>query len=231
MAGIATVRNTLRGLLSSSSQSERVCSHVPWCPGVAVLRAPQILGKSVLRWDRGNSLFWQVAGAIGTWCYLVVSHWDNNGLWWQGDSPTHALNGLFWWDFLSRLPVSPVNFALSYYARYPAISPIAYPPAFYLVEGACYRIFGASPFVAKGLVLAFALFGCFYLMAWLRRWISHMAGWAALLLLLQPAIIIWSTAVMLNVPGAVLGVAALYHWRRWLENPATGQLYWSVSYA
>ena len=187
--------------------------------------------RSILRWDGGDSLLWQVAVAIGSWCSVIARHWDNSGVWYHGDSPTHALNGLFWWDFLSRLPANPVHFALGYYARYPAISPIAYPPVFYLLEGLCYRIFGVSPFVAKGLVLVFALFGCFYLMAWLRRWISPAAGWGAVLVLLVPAMVTWSNAVMLNVPCTVLGLAALYHWRRWLDDLATGQIYWSAGYA
>jgi hypothetical protein len=187
--------------------------------------------RSILRWDGGNSLLWQVAVAIGSWCSVVALHRGNSGLWYQGDSPTHALNGLFWWDFLSHIPVNPVRFALGYYGRYPAISPIAYPPVFYLLEALCYRIFGVSPFVAKGLVLVFALLGCFYLMAWLRRWISPAAGWGAVLFLLLPAMVLWSNAVMLNVPCTVLGLAALYHWRRWLDDVATRQIYWSAGYA
>lgn len=187
--------------------------------------------KRFFRWDGGNSLFWQVVCAVGSWCYVVALQWNNSGLWYQGDSPTHALNGIFWWDFLRHLPVNPIHFALSYYARYPAISPISYPPVFYLAEASCYHLFKTSPFVAKGLVLAFALFGCFYLMAWLRRWIGPVGGWGATLFLVQPAMIIWSNAVMLNVPCTVLGIAALYHWRRWLENPTSRQIYWSAAYA
>ncbi len=164
-----------------------------------------------------GALAWQALGVLAVWAFVLALHWSNDGLWYQGDSSRHAANGLFWWDFLERFPTNPLSFALAYYARYPVINPTSWPPLFYLLEGAAYRIFGVSPFVAKGLVMLFVLVGTLYLLAWLRRWVAPSAGWAALLLPLQPGIIEWGHAVMLNVPSMVLAIAALYHWRRWLE--------------
>lgn len=161
----------------------------------------------------------QVAVVLAAWAYVVSLHWQNDGFWYQGDSSRHAANGLFWWDFLSSLPTNPLNFAVSYYARYPVINPTGWPPFFYLLEGLAYKVFGVSPFVAKALVLFFMLAATFYVLAWLRRWVGEAAGCAAALLPLQPAIVTWSHAVMLNVPAMALGVAALYHWRRWLDDP------------
>ena len=43
-----------------------------------------------------------------------------------------------------------------------------YPPTFYWLEGGLYALLGPSPFVAKGLVLAFALLAGVYTLAWLR---------------------------------------------------------------
>ncbi|MGB8609687.1 glycosyltransferase family 39 protein, partial [Bradyrhizobium sp.] len=173
-----------------------------------------------------------MAATVAVWIFVVVLHWHNDGLWYQGDSPMHALNGVFWMDFLKKLPGNPQEFALSYYARYPAINPISYPPVFYLLEAAAFAVFGDSPFIAKGLVLGFTLLGSLYLLAWLRRYVAEEAGWAAALLLLQPAIIIWSHAVMLNLPSMALGLAGLYHCRRWLEEPGPGRhLYWAAAFA
>ena len=166
----------------------------------------------------------QVVAVIAVWAFVVALHWTNDGLWYQGDSARHAANGLFWWDFLEHLPVNPLGFALAYYARYPVINPTSWPPLFYLLEGAAYRVFGVSPFVAKGLVLLFVLLATLYLLAWLRRWVAPSAGWAALLLPLQPGIVEWGHAVMLNVPSMALAVAALYHCRRWLEAPRSRHL-------
>jgi hypothetical protein len=171
-----------------------------------------------LRWDAGRSAGWQLITAFAAWSYVVVLHWENDGLWYQGDSPRHATNGVFWWDFLTSGPTDPLTFALSYYARYPVINPVGWPPFFYLLEAVAYWLFGLSPFVAKGLVLSFMAAGTVYAVLWLRRWVAPAAGWGGILFALQPGIVIWANAVMLNVPAAALGTAALYHWRRWLEG-------------
>jgi len=187
--------------------------------------APRPVPMTVSATHPTESPRWQFATAVVVWTYVATLHWHNDGLWYQGDSSRHAMNGLFWWDFLLSLPTPPLEFALSYYARYPAINPVAWPPAFYLLEGAAYWAFGASAHVAKGLVLAFTLVGTVYLIVWLRRWIGPQAGWGGILFTLQPAIITWSHAVMLNLPSMVLGLAALYHWRRWLEAPSSKHLH------
>jgi hypothetical protein len=155
----------------------------------------------------GAGLAWQVLFVVAVWGYLWNLHRDNDGLWYQGDSPRHAANGIFWKDFLLALPANAKDYALRYYARYPAISPIAYPPAFYLLEAALFGLFGPSPYVAKGLVLAFALLAALY------------TGWGGALVLLLPGVVRWSHAVMLNVPAFALGVGALYHARLWLDAP------------
>ena len=175
-----------------------------------------------------TSLPWQLGALLVSWAWVVVRHAANDGLWYQGDSSRHAINGLFWWDFLKQGPTSPLGFALSYYARYPVINPVAYPPFFYLVEGGAYQVFGISPFVSKGLVLASVLLGAGYLCAWLRRWVAPAAGWAALLVVLQPGVITWSHAVMLNVPAMALAMATLYHARRWIEEPESKHRYLTV---
>ena len=168
----------------------------------------------------GNSfpeLCWQVTLVLVAWVYLCGLYWENDGLWFQGDAPRHAMNGLFWMDFLRSGSTDPQGYALDYYSRYPAICPSLYPPGFYLSEAFLFALFGPSPFVAKGLVLGFALLAALYTLAWLRRWVDPAAGGAAALLLLSPGLTMWSHAVMLNVPALALGLAALYHARRTLE--------------
>lgn len=179
----------------------------------------------MLRWRWGRAASWQVLSIVLAWVYIVCLHLHNDGLSFQGDAPRHAANGFFWGDFLASFPVDPLEFALHYYARYPVINPTAYPPVFYLLEGAAFSVLGASPFVAKGLVLAFALAAGLYATAWLRRWIAEEAGWGGALLLLQPGVISWSHAIMLNVPSMTMGLAALYHARRWLEAPSSRHIY------
>lgn len=172
-----------------------------------------------------RSRIWQVGAAIVAWAYVVLLHWRNDGLWYLGDSSVHAINGAFWWDFLSRLPHHPLQFALSYYARYPIINPTAYPPLFYLIEGALYRVFGISPYVPRAMVLACLLAGTLYMVAWIRRWIGEEAAWIGVLFALQPAIVIWGNAIMMNLPSTVFVMAALFHTRRWLEDLRSRHVY------
>jgi hypothetical protein len=155
--------------------------------------------------------------------YLWSLHANNDGLWFQGDAPRHAANGLFWIDYLRDFTFDARSYALSYYARYPVIDPASRPPVFYLLEGLAFTLLGPSPYVAKGLVLCFTLVAAFYLLAWLRRWVAAEAGWAAGLFLLLPGVVRWSHAVMLNVPALALGVGALYHARRRMEEPTAGR--------
>ncbi|MBW7991044.1 MAG: hypothetical protein FVQ84_13645 [Planctomycetes bacterium] len=166
----------------------------------------------------------QVLLVFAAWLFLCWLHWDNNGLWY-GDAPRHAANGLFWKDFLLSLSLDPKDYALSYYARYPVIAPTSYPPVFYLLEAIFFGAFVPSPYIAKGLVLGFALMAALYTSAWCRRWISGDAGWAGALLLLLPGVVLWSHAIMLNIPALALSIAALYHVRRWLESPPASPMW------
>jgi len=171
-----------------------------------------------------GSMMLQAATLVAVWAYVVCLHLSNDGLWYSGDAARHALNGLFWGDAIASQPAQPMKFALQYYARYPAINPTSYPPFFYLLEAAAFAVLGPSPLVAKGLVLTFTLVGGFYVMAWLRRGVSPEAGWGAALLVLQPGVLSWSHAILLNVPSMTLALAALYHARRWLDDADTRQL-------
>jgi hypothetical protein len=126
----------------------------------------------------GPGIWWQTVLVIAAWAYLCGLFWDNDGLWFQGDAPRHAINGIFWKDFLLSGSIDPRAYALSYYARYPAICPTLYPPGFYLLEALMFGLFGPSPYVGKGLVLCFALMAGLYTLAWLRRWLSPAAGGA-----------------------------------------------------
>ena len=163
----------------------------------------------------------QGAAVLAATLTIAALHWSNDGLWFQGDAPRHAANGLFLWDYLRSLPAEPVAFALSYYARYPVIAPLAYPPLFYALEGIAFGLLGPSPYIAKSLVLVSAAIVGLYTMAWARRWGGAIAGWAGICMILQPGIVLYSNAVLLNVPATALAIAALYHLMAWLETGIT----------
>ena len=166
----------------------------------------------------------QAAGVILAFLFVAALNRQSDGLWFQGDAPRHAVNGLFWWDLLLAMPRDPVQFAVRYYARYQVIAPVTYPPLFYILEGFAFALLGPSPYVARLIVLLFGCMAGLYTMAWSRRWLGPPAGWSGAFLAFLPAIALWSNTVMLNVPATALGLASLYHFRRWLETAQTKPL-------
>lgn len=165
-----------------------------------------------------EGLVWQLLLVLLAWLFLCSLHWDNDGLWFQGDAPRHAANGMFWKDYLSARPTNSLEYALSYFARYPVIRPTGYPPLFYLLEAVPYAVLGPSPYFPKALVLCFALLAALYTTAWVRHWFDPRAGWAGALFLLLPGTVRWSHAIMLNVPALAFTLGALFHASRWLEG-------------
>jgi hypothetical protein len=166
----------------------------------------------------------QVAAVLLAFLAIAAVNRQGDGLWFQGDAPRHAVNGLFWWDLVNARPRDPLAYAVSYYARYPVIAPATYPPLFYLIEGLAFALFGSSPYVAKAVVLLFAMVAGLYTMAWARRWIGGPAGWVGAFLAFVPGMVVWSNTVMLNIPATALGLGSLYHFRRWLDTGRTPQL-------
>src|SRR6202040_1536313 len=63
-----------------------------------------------------------------------------------GDEMRHAMNGVFFRDFLMDLPLRhPVQYVYDYYAKYPALAFPHWPPLFHFVEGIFFLLFGLSP--------------------------------------------------------------------------------------
>jgi 4-amino-4-deoxy-L-arabinose transferase-like glycosyltransferase len=126
-----------------------------------------------------------------------------DGSYWWSDAPRHALNGVFVKDLIAAAPWSdPSRYAYDYYAQYPALTILFYPPLFYAVSAPFYALFGVSESTALLVVAlhyvafawgAWALFRC-----WLPAW---PAAAAAAMLCLLPEIAFWGRQVMLEVPS------------------------------
>lgn len=195
---------------------------IPYDRIYGVRGAANSYSERAARWLRSRIL--QSGVLVLAFFFIAGLHADNDGLWFQGDAPRHAATGLFWYDMIAARPASFTDYAVRYYARYPVINPVTYPPCFYIFEGLAFRVFGPSPFVAKGLILALSIMAGFYTMAWARRWLGHGAGWAGAFLAFVPGFVIWTNTVMLNVPATALSLACLYHWRRWFDTGGRKQL-------
>jgi len=197
-------------------------SPLPDVPGRNGERKVLASDDRVAVWLR--SPFWQTAAVIIAFLAITIPHFTNDGLWHGGDAPRHAANGLFWWDLLQLRPSAPMDFARSYYARYPVINPVAYPPLFYLLEGLAFHLFGPFPIVAKCLVFLFAVMLGLYTMAWARRWLGPEMGWAGAFVAFLPGVVGVTNSVMLNIPSTAFVMACLYHFRRWTESGSRKQL-------
>lgn len=127
----------------------------------------------------------------------------HDGAFYWSDAPRHALNGVFVKDLVLAMPWrDPAGFAYAYYAQYPALTILFYPPAFYAISAPFYALFGVSHETALLVValhyLAFA-WGCWRLF---RFWLpTQQAALAAMALVAAPEIAFWGRQVMLEVPA------------------------------
>ncbi len=149
------------------------------------------------------------------------------------DEAHHAMTGVYFSDFLSDLPLTdPVGYTYRYYARYPVLGLIHWPPFFHLVEGTMFFLLGPSVVTARITVLLFALLGFFY---WFKLVSELQNEWTAAvataLLALLPSLLLYEKAVMLEIPSLALCIAASYFWIRYLRRGTTRPLYWFALFA
>jgi hypothetical protein len=139
----------------------------------------------------------------------------------NGDETRHVMTGVFFRDLYVDRPVTHLrDYAVRYYAQYPALALLVWPPCFYAVEGMFMLAFGTSFLTAKVLVGLFAALACVYLFRLVVR--THdapTAGLAALLLGLAPLVFDFSRQVMLEVPTLACALVALYHFLAYLDRP------------
>ena len=147
-----------------------------------------------------------------------------DGAFYWSDAPRHALNGVFIKDLLLAAPIKdPAAYAYAYYARYPALTVLFYPPLFYFLSAPLYLLLGVSHQTALLAVflhyVAFGI-GCYRLgLFWLR---PAMALLFALVLLAAPEIAFWGRQVMLEIPAfafLVWSAVALTSYRRTGRTP------------
>jgi hypothetical protein len=144
------------------------------------------------------------------------------------DEAQQAVTGLYFADAISDLPLThPVQYTYHYYAQYPALGLIHWPPLFHVFEGLLFLVFGPSAVVARWGVLLFALLGWGF---WYKLVAEIENEWAAALstifLATLPAVLVLEKTVMLEVPSMALCIGASYFWWRYLKSGETRPLYW-----
>jgi hypothetical protein len=146
------------------------------------------------------------------------------------DEAQHAVTGLFVADALRDLPIRhPVQYAYRYYAQYPAVGILHWPPLFYIFEGLSFLLLGPSVVSARFTVLLFCVL---LLYQWFRlteeMLDSYTAGICSAVLGLLPMVLLFEKSVMLEIPSLALGVAAIRHWIGYLEQNQRRSLYLSA---
>jgi len=143
------------------------------------------------------------------------------------DEAQHAVTGLFIADAFRDLPIRhPVQYAYRYYAQYPAVAILHWPPLFYIFEGLSFLVLGPSVVSARLTVLLFCIL---LLYQWFRlveeMLDSYTAGICTPALGLLPMVLLFEKSVMLEIPSLALGIAAIRHWIGYLEQNRRKSLY------
>lgn len=152
---------------------------------------------------RSDSIAIVILACLVAWLYWRIPHMGD--IWWM-DAPRHAMDGAFVLDFVRRMPFRhPVAFAYNYYAQWPALTILFYPPLFSVslaLGYACFGVSAASALLVEVVWLFLLAWGSFRLS---RHWLSPAGSLAvALSLIAGPQVFFWGQQIMLDVPAYAL---------------------------
>jgi hypothetical protein len=144
------------------------------------------------------------------------------------DEAQNVMGGWFFVDALHDMPWRhPVQWGFDYYAQYPALGFVFWPPFFHFVEGLFFLVFGFDLAVAQLCLLAFAMvLGAGAYLAAAPRMGRTLALLAALLVLTMPLLAGLQNTMLLEIPTLAMALATvvLYQrvvargaWRGWRE--------------
>lgn len=157
------------------------------------------------------------------WGVVCLLFWKvlHAGEFWWTDESRHAMNGVFFFDLWRDMPWrAPYDYALQYFAQYPALALNWYPPFFPIVESVFFAVFGITEYSARLAVLGFALVGVTAWYAWARPiWGREAAILSCLLYLTAPGVLDWSRSVMLEVPAIAMIIVSILAFDRYLGDP------------
>jgi hypothetical protein len=146
----------------------------------------------------------------------------------NGDETRHVVTGVFFRDLiLDGGFLHPREYAERYYAQYPALGLLVWPPGFYAAEGVVMLVTGPSYAAARGLVLAYFLLGTTYLFRLVAS--THGPATAVVACLVAGfARIVYpdATQVMLEVPTLACVLGCLFHLERFLASTRRRDLVW-----
>jgi hypothetical protein len=174
--------------------------------------------KKILTHNKGFSIHWLLIILITIICW----GW---GIYQSGlafpDEAVHLMDGVFIRDALSDIPLlNPIKWAKAYYYQYPAVTFFAYyPPAFSIVEGFMFQLFGVSEEIGRMTVLLLGLLAVSSLFLIIRKYIGEIPSvFACILIATQPTIAYWARQTMLEVPTISMGILSIGFLLWYLKN-------------
>jgi 4-amino-4-deoxy-L-arabinose transferase-like glycosyltransferase len=172
------------------------------------------------RWGEAAVVALLAAGAAAL---CLSGNWGSE-FWWN-DASRHAMDGAFIHDFVRDLPrsLSVYSYLTEYYARYPCLGLVQYPPLFPLVEAAFFGVLGVNLWAARATVAAFGALGAVFAYLVGRRFLGR---WGAavfvLLFVTAPGVVYWSRDVMLEVPVMAMMLAGSHFFLGYVEDERRG---------
>lgn len=175
----------------------------------------------------------QALAAYGGFALLIaVVFWplSLDYAFYYSDAPRHALNGAFILDLLTDMPLhDPVQWAYDYYAQYPALTILFYPPLYPAVLALAYALLGVSQLSAVIVDALFLWALAIGVMHLARRATGPTAAIAAgALAVVAPEIVFWSRQIMTDVPAVAVATWSAVLLLRYIETDRSRWLYWAV---
>jgi hypothetical protein len=144
--------------------------------------------------------------------FLYTTDISKGELFYNNDETRHAFTGVFIHDLIRDLPLNPLQYTYEYYAQYPALGIIQWPPFFYFVESIFYFVFGISAVSGRMAILFFALIGIiFWYKLVLKIYNKKKAFFSSILLLTCQPILLFSKVIMLEIPALTLSIVSIYY--------------------
>ena len=148
---------------------------------------------------------------------------------WRGelygpDTWQHAITGIFLSDFLKdwvflRNFSDMLEYTWTYYARYPAIGLLHWPPLFHATEGIYFLFADLSEPSARFLILLFFLAAIiFYHRIMIRLFDPYVALVAAIFFLASPLVLTYARIVSLEIPSLALSLGSICFFLRYLHG-------------
>jgi hypothetical protein len=171
--------------------------------------------------------------ALAALAVVLTTRGIGNGDFRYSDASRHAMDGVFIYDFVRDLPGSlshPLDYAIEYYAHYPALGIVLYyPPFFAIVEAAFFAVFGISPFTARLTVVAFAVLAVVMGYKLLGRIADRKVAFLSMALFISlPAVVFWSRQVMLEMPTTAMILTAAYFFLKYTELGRPRDAIWAA---